>query len=304
MTKNTLELRLALTAIAATALLAVASLLWRFVYPGAYWTLPETPNYEPWRAFVILDWAWLTIRILIAFVLVASVIFALFRRWRWIASLSKIVVVIIVAGGTFAIYAPFYGVTEERTDRIRGIVREPVPAAQLLVVMLGITLLLSIASLAVSWLRHAPNQVPRVSRTTFIVLCGMILHLHILFILMPITNRWEPIDWQDRGWLLPFRPCRGALLWQVEPSQPTWTPRPLGRIDDLWLRFADPRSHEGPRRAVSLTLTFRRGYAWLSMPEANAYRVRRDDPAVIQCDARFRADAAAPAKWHELGAQP
>ena len=77
---------------------------------------------------------------------------------------------------------------------------------------------------------------------------------------------------------------------------------PTGRIDDLWLRFADPRASGGEVPAISIAGELReKSYMWVTPKEASLLHLRRDDPAVIRCDARWRTDRVAPEPWHEVG---
>jgi hypothetical protein len=39
--------------------------------------------------------------------------------------------------------------------------------------------------------------------------------------------------------LVPVRPCRGALLWSSDGKA-----LEFGAVDDIWVRFADPRKAE------------------------------------------------------------
>jgi hypothetical protein len=73
------------------------------------------------------------------------------------------------------------------------------------------------------------------------------------------------------------------------------------RIDDIWLRFADPRRHGAEVLAYSASGTWREEYVWLTGADTEPLRVRIDDPAVMHCDDRPRPELVHPESWHHFG---
>jgi hypothetical protein len=124
-----------------------------------------------------------------------------------------------------------------------------------------------------------------------------LLHLFWLVLIVPIGDDWHPSDWDRPDLLIPARACRGAVLWVYGGRNYT----DIGTIDDLWMQFADPRNNDVPAFAVSVTGRWRANYYWLTSSDLLWMRVRRDDPAIVHCDARARRERVAPAPWHELG---
>jgi hypothetical protein len=165
-------------------------------------------------------------------------------------------------------------------------------------VLLALTLVLSLLYLIAASLRRAPPLGGRVARIVIIVLTGVYLHIIWIPMILPAVNDWQPLEWQEPDRLVPFRPCRGALLWLTRSDGKIV---PIARIDDLWLRFADPRRGGQEERAISAPLEMVERYAWLNMAEAEAFSLRYDDPAVRHCDSRWKKQRVLPAPWHTLG---
>jgi hypothetical protein len=122
-----------------------------------------------------------------------------------------------------------------------------------------------------------------------------LLHLFWAPLIEPFG--WRPMNRDRQDLLVPVRPCRGASVWAYSRREFLQ----IGTIDDIWLHFADPRNGKAPTFAVSVAGDWRAGYHWLNSSDLHPLRVRKDDPAVVQCDARPREERVAPAAWHELG---
>jgi hypothetical protein len=285
-------------AILFAAAFTAAVLIWHFGFDDAWWSLPLPPVGDDWNAFSL--YAWAEVILLIAFAVVALFAVVLFavRRRRSGAALLTFALPIMLAAGCAAIYWPFFGIGVRRVDRIRHLVKEPAFAYRRLAVLLALSLALSLLYLFAASLRHAPQLAGRVAAVALIVLAGVYLHIVWIPTILPATNDWQPVDWQRPDLLVRFRPCRGALLWL---SRSDGKIIPMARIDDLWLRFADPRSGGTEQRAISAPLEMREGYAWLTIAEAEALSVRGDDPAVRPCDSRWRTERVLAAPWHTLG---
>jgi hypothetical protein len=132
-----------------------------------------------------------------------------------------------------------------------------------------------------------------------VVNCGLLLHIFwICTILLPFGDRWTPAEWDRPDLLRAARLCRGATLWQVRADGRALA---IGRIDDLWLQFADPRAGGKSIRAISMVGDFQEGYFWLTVAEAATLRVRADDPALEHCVGTWRRERVAPAAWHKVG---
>jgi hypothetical protein len=204
---------------------------------------------------------------------------------------------VVIAAGCAAIYWPFHDVYTYRIDRVLGRVKEPDVAFRMLVALLVVTLALSVLYLAVASLRRAPPYARATAPVTLVVLIGVYLHIIWVLIVLPFSNVWEPAEWQRPDLLTAFQPCRGAVLWFMRYDKII----PFGRIDDLWLHFADPRHGGTQERAISVEMTWREGYAWLDTSEASSFLIRRDDPALRPCHRDWRTERVAPSTWHTLG---
>jgi hypothetical protein len=285
-------------AILVAAAFTAAVLIWHFGFDDAWWSLSLPAVGEDWNGFAL--YAWAEVILLIAFVLVWLVAVALFaiRRRRAGVALLTFGLPAILAAGCAAIYWPFFGIQVRHVDRIRHLVKEPAFAYRRLAVLLVLCLALSLLYLFASSLRHAPQLTGRVAAVALIVLAGVYLHIIWIPMILPATNDWEPLDWQRAELLIPFRPCRGALLWVTRPDGRVI---PIARIDDLWLRFVDPRTGGTEQRAISAPLEMRERYTWLNMAEAEALSLRSDDPAIRPCDGRWRSERVVAAGWHTLG---
>ena len=260
---------------------------------------PAPPADAGFAAFELYLWLWLIARVMVL-AMVAGVVV----RWvtghrgatRWIAGVIPPLVCVLTAG----IYAPLWGLTTRRLDRVAGLVEDPVVALRRLAISVGVTFVLAVVFNAVTRWRRTPDSVRQVALVVPAVLAGILLNVLILFMLLPVTDKWMPASWREPDRLLPFRACRGAMLWlQPEPGD-SWV-RPFGRIDDVWARFADPRSPGGEIWAVSVEGEWRDEYLWLSRVEAVRLRMRSDDPAVARCDSRPRLERVTPASWHRFG---
>lgn len=171
--------------------------------------------------------------------------------------------------------------------------------------MLQVIVTFGLAALliVVTRLRHTRPVVRASALIAAATLAGVVLHLHFLLMVLPMTNHWLPAEWQRPDLLVPFRSCRGALLWATSRNRAGEVRAyEVARVDDVWLRFADPRLGGASVRAVSAAGRWREGYLWLRQDDAARLYVRRDDPAVVRCDSRPRPEPVAPASWHLLGA--
>jgi hypothetical protein len=293
--RRRVEIIVAGTAILVSAGFTAAVLVWHFGLDDAWWSFPIVND---WNGFEL--YAWADVILLAAFVLVwliAGLLLAI-RRRRLAVSFLTPAVAIILAAGCGAIYWPFYGLFEYRVDRVLRLVKEPALAYRRLAVFLAATLVLSLLYLLVASLRRAPPLAGAWARVALVVLTGVYLHIIWTLIVLPISNRWQPAEWQRPDLLTTFQPCRGAVLWLTRGDGKII---PFGRIDDLWLQFSDPRRGGTTGRAISVETEMRVGYAWLNPAEAGAFSVRRDDPAVIVCEGRWRTEPVAPATWHTIG---
>lgn len=214
---------------------------------------------------------------------------ALMRR----GAMARCALMAAVMLGAIVLYLPFLRLTASRIDRIRGSVEEPARAWRLLAAAVITAVAAHAVLIAVASMRHTPAYVRTLARVALVLTCGLFLHFLWFFMVVPVTDVWYPAEWDRPDRLRPFAACRGATLWQGRMQ--------FGRIDDLWTSFRDPRGGTG--RAVSIEGTSREGYFWLTLPEAAEFRVRADDPAVVNCDRRWRRDPVAPASWHTLGAR-
>jgi hypothetical protein len=295
--RRRVEVIVAGTAIVASAAFTAAVLLWHFGLDDVWWSLPRFPAGDEWNGFELYAWADLIFSTaVVAVSLSAGFLFATGRK-RLASSSLPLTLAIVVAAGCAAVYWPFLSLYVYRTDRIRGLVKEPAIAYRTLVGFLVATLVMSLLYLAVASLRRAPPLTRKMAPVTLAVLVGVYLHIIWIPIVLPISNDWEPVNWERPDLLTTFRPCRGAVLWFRRYDKII----PFARIDDLWLHFADPRHGGSPSRAISVTMGWREGYAWLRPEEASSLLIRRDDPAVTRCDGHWRADRVAPASWHKLG---
>jgi hypothetical protein len=301
--RRVIERRVAAGAIGLAALVAMSSLAWRFVFPDAWWSLELPPAVgSGWEVFNLYLWL-KPILIAIAWMMAAAVVVrTLLRRRRpaaWIAAALPVVVCL----GAAALHAPFYGMTTGIVDRVAGTVQRPVLVARAVAVSGMVTFTLAALFLGVVCLRHTPAAVRQAARTVAATLAGVVLVLFWLQMVLPMSDGWFPAHYHQPELLMPFRPCRGALLWQMSRDRYDGSlhAHHFARIDDVWLHFADPRTNGAPVWAVSATGEWERGYYWLTRDEAATLRVRRDDPAVVRCDSRVRPEAVAPASWHRLG---
>jgi hypothetical protein len=178
-----------------------------------------------------------------------------------------------------------------------GEVEEPVQRFRVLVTMAMLTLALVVLFVVVTRLRRMPEVVRLAALVTALIVNAGLLHLIWVPTILPFGNGWLPDDWHRPDLLVTVRPCRGALLWASSGKGQ------FGAVDDIWLRFADPRKGGAPIRAISVSGNWRGEYSWLAANDLRALRVRVDDPAVIDCDSRVRPERVEPAAWHKLGVE-
>ena len=303
--RRTIEIRFAVAVIVAAVAFTAVVLVWRLGYDDDPWTLPlllslpPVPRMQGLAAFELYLWLWLIARVFVVAAVVGVVV-----RWvmgwrgatRWIGVVFPPLVCVLAAG----IYAPFWGATAKRVDRVAGVVEEPVVALRRLAVSVGITFVLAAVFIVVTRSRRTPESVRQLALVVPAVLAGILLNLLILIMMLPASDKWMPASWREKERLVPFRACRGAMLWLQPDPGDSWV-RPFGRIDDVWERFADLRSPGRDIWAVSVVGEWREEYLWLSRAEAVRLRMRSDDPAVARCDSRTRLERVAPASWHRFG---
>jgi hypothetical protein len=297
--RRSLELRFAAVAIGTAALFTAFVFIVDSV-SGSF-SLPPLPRMHGFEAFGLLLWiaplGWFVALLMVPAVLVRWVI-----GWRGATAWIGIAIPLVVCGMTAMLYVPFRFVTERRVDRVAGQVEEPVLAMQAIVDSAVALCVLAAVLICVVRLRRTPAVTRYAAFAVAATLTAVLLSIVWLMFVTPALNGWTPIE-RRADLLVPFRPCRGALLWTVFPGADGREVRthPYARIDDLWLEFRDPRKPGATVWAVSATGEWETGYVWLTHAEAVALRVRRDDPMVVRCDSRTRAGRVAPAAWHQVG---
>jgi hypothetical protein len=290
-------LRIAASVCAAVIVSVFALLVWLLFFEKVWREVwPAVPRAGGFAAFSILEWV-----VLLAPGLgVACGAAALVAARRGEERAAGIVPAILICMLAAACYWPFSSMTTERVDRVRGRVSEPLIPAQALGNVVMVTYALCAVFVMVTGTRRTPLLTRQVCRAVIYVLTGLLFNLYVLFVVLPITNGWSPADWERTELLIAFRPCREAVVWlETSGADRRWLP--YGRIDGVWGRFSDPRAPRPFREAVSMTSQWQRAYVWATMDDLSDARVRRDDPAVVQCDDRVRTEPVAPAQWHEVG---
>lgn len=277
-------------------LLLLPYVLARFPFWTAWRPWPRAVDLDDqFAAFELLrwtDWAGHAAAVVLGMALL------IFRRKRLQASAAALLV--LASAGTVMLYLPFLFVWTIRVDRVRGQILEPVVVARTLAVAIAVTIGLALIFLAITQLPRTRAITRDVARVTLAVLGALLCCLNFLLFVMPYANVWSPADWHRPDLVVPFRPCRDALLWTPELGGF----KDVGRVDDLWARFRDPASGRiGP--AVSCELTWRAGYTWFTPADGTVNLfVRSDDPAVVDCDNRMRTEIVEPAPWHQRGFRP
>lgn len=272
-------------------LFAAAVFVWRVVFDDAPWSFPRLPRMNQFEAFGIYSWIQPSCFVAVAAILVVA---AIRRRGRWIAPLLAVV----ISMATALLYLPFWFLRAPRVDRLLGEVWEPVHRLQVLVATAMFTLALAVLFVVVTRLRQTPVVARHTALVTALIANVGLLHLIWVLAVFPFANGWMPAEWNRPDLLVAVRPCRGAMLWGADEKG-----APFGVVDDLWIRFADPRKGDAPTRAVSVSVQWTGDYSWLDADDLRALRVRVDDPAVIDCDSRVRPERVAPAAWHKLGVE-
>ena len=289
-------------AIAAAAAFAAFVLLWHFVFDDAPWSIPPPPDWSGrWTAFSVYPWAEIALVLLFAAAILPATFFVLVGERRKAYAIGFVAFFALVLLGSLAVYLPFFGFSTPRIDRVRGRVEEPLRAFRLLGAAFVITIAAHALFVVVAAARHTPNLTRRVAFGAAAVTCALYLHLCWLCLVFPAVDGWHPAEWDRPHLLLAVRPCRGATLVDRKSNGAGTFAYPVGRIDDLWLAFRDPRSGGKPVPAISFSRSGREGYVWLTLPEAARLRIRIDDPAVIDCDSRWRRELVSPASWHKVG---
>lgn len=266
-----LALIFAIVALAAIALWAVVNLPFRRELGGG---LSAFDTIHEWTAWFF---RWATALLVLA---------VLLRRFRPVYLGAMIGII------TAAAFWPFFYVTWPRVDRLRGPYEERQVDLRNLAVMVAVTIALALLYAVVARRDRVRALVP------LMILCTVLLPLWWLQVVLPVSSHWLPLEWDRPDRLIPFRPCRGALLWRV-PVRRGYLPQIELRVEELWERFDDPRT--GVSRAVSGEGQWSEGYVWLTEAEARRLAVRSDDLKVIECDSRARTELVRPAAWHQLG---
>ncbi|MEK6375333.1 MAG: hypothetical protein AABO58_21875 [Acidobacteriota bacterium] len=290
-------------AIAAAAAFTALTLLWRLGLLDAFSFPPPPTDLRGWNAFSVYPWAELVLMLAMVAACVTAIILRVVGRRSAAARVISTTLIVAVLVGAVMVYLPLYGMTLRRTDRIRGSVEEPVLALRLIVSLFALTLAMNVLLVVAARARHTPDLTRRAVSALAVVTTAVYLHLFWVFVVFPLTIEWWPADWQRADLLRPVDLCRGATLWHLDAggSQAAF---PIGRIDDLWLNFADPRSGGRRERAISFDGTFYEGYFWMTLPETAQLRVRVDDPALVNCDGTWRREDVSPGTWHKVGVFP
>lgn len=277
-------------AVGGALLFTAAVFVWRVVFDDAPWSFPRLPRMNQFEAFEIYSWVLPSCSVAVAAILVVA---AMRRRGRSIAPALAVVISIVTA----VLYLPFWFLHSSRVDRLLGEVEEPVQRFRALVTMAMLTLALVVLFVVVTRLRRMPEVVRVAALVAALIVNAGLLHLIWVPTTLPFVNGWLPDDWHRPELLVTVRPCRGAVLWASSGKGQ------FGTVDDIWLRFADPRKGGASTRAVSVSGNWRGEYSWLDADDLLALRIRVDDPAVIDCDSRVRSERVAPAAWHKLGVE-
>jgi len=251
-------------------------------------------------ALVIYAWAYRALLVVLGVVCAIAIILVARRRRKAAVTAVDATLIGVVLAGAAVVYLPLALFTFPHTDRLHGRFDAFVPSFRLLFATVLVTVVAHAMFIIASRSRHTPEATRRTALVVAAVTCGLVLNLLWIPAIFPVDG-WWPSDWQRTDRMGPLRACRGATLWEVSlrrDGEPFVYP--IGRIDDLWLQFADPSAGR-PIRAISFVGNFREGYFWLSMSEANALRVRVDDPALKDCHGTWRRDPVAPAPWHKIG---
>jgi hypothetical protein len=256
----------------------------------ALWILPMLPRIEPFAIF-----PWVALFGYVAVVIIA-ITATLRRSAQWIAPCLGLLISIATA----MFYLPLWFIRRPGIDRLRGEIERPVRTLQAIVTVAIVTLVLGVLLVAITRLRHAPGIARRTALVTVMIVNAGLLHLFWFVVITPFDDGWLPFDRDRPDLLIRVRPCRGAVVWAFTGRHYD----DIGTIDDVWLRFADPRNGYAPTFAVSAVGRWRLEYFWLNSSDLEWMRVRKDDPALTDCDSRSRPERVTPAAWHKLGFEP
>jgi len=298
--RRRLEVVAARITIGAAAAFTGLVLLWHFGFDDATWSLPPPITRGGWDAFSLYPWAELLLVSLVVAALLAAV---LLRKRFAVSKMITATLIAVVLVGAMIVYAPLAGVTIRRMDRVLGSVEEPLPGFRFFVALFVITLAANGVLIIATRTKHTPDLARRTAAVAAVVTSAIYLHLFWVCLVFPFSDQWWPDDWERADRIGPVRLCRGATLWEAGPPRYRHRRLPIGRIDDLWLNFADPRTGGRRERAISYAGTFYEGYFWLTLSETGQLRVRLDDPALADCDGTWRRERG-PAKWHKVGVLP
>ena len=251
------------------------------------WIVPMLSRIEP---FAVFPWVALFGYVAVVILAITSTIR---RNAQWVAPWLALVISIATA----MFYLPLWFFRRNGLDRLRGEIEEPVRSLQAIVAVAMVTLVLGVLFVAITRLRQTPGITRRTALVTVVIVNAGFLHLFLFVVITPFDVGWQPFERDRPDLLIPVRPCRGAVVWAFTGRNY----HDIGTIDDVWLRFADPRNGRAPTFAVSVHGRWRREYFWLNSSDLHWMRVRKDDPALTDCDSRSRPERVAPAAWHKLG---
>jgi len=242
--KRSLELRLAAVAVGTAALLTAFVFIVDSVSGSL--SLPPLPRMRGLEAFGLYSWiaplGWFVVLLMVPAVLVRWVI-----GWRgataWIGGAIPLVVCVMTA----MLYVPFRYVNELRVDRVAGQVEQPIVATQAMADRAVAVCVLGGAFLCVVRMRRMPVVVRYAASAVAATLAAVLSSIVWVMVVLPAQNGWMPNEWRTDK-LVPFRPCRGALLWTVSTGTDGLEARthPYAPIDDLWVEVRDPRSPGAP----------------------------------------------------------
>lgn len=300
--RRLIERRLAGLAVGVALLFTGLVGVWRWGFDDAPWSipLPPAPETSGWGTFNLYYWID-TVGMVVVGAMGLGLVVRLIAKRRGATAWIEVVLPVLICLQTAAFHAPFWAMTVRRAGRLTRVVEEPAAVVRALALNVVVTMLLAAALLCVTRLRRTPPMVRQSALAVAVVLASILLNLVWLQWIIPISNDWDPVDWRHPELMAPFRPCRGALLWKGRNFKDDLWSYPVGRIDDIWLHFADPATPGRTVWAVSAFGEWEENYLWLRTADVVRLQVRRDDPAVVHCDSRPRPERVAPESWHRMG---
>ena len=193
-------------------------------------------------ALVIYVWAYRALLVVLVVACVTAIILVARRRRKAAAIAISATLIGVVLAGAAVVYLPFTLFTFRRTDRLHESFDAFVPSFQLLFAMILVTVVAHALFIIATRSRRTPAVTRQAALVAAAITCALTLNLLWIAIIFPVDGWWPP-DWQRSDRLGPLRACRGATLWEVtarRDGEPFVYP--IGRIDDLWLQFNDPRT--------------------------------------------------------------